>query len=143
MGVSERVAYLRGLAEGMGLFSDKKEGKFYEELLNCLEELSGEVEFIAEDQADLEDYVDEMDEALSEVEDIIFDEEEEDDDFEDYEFDPLDKYIETNCPECDETVGYFDETYDQEGPIDIICPNCDAVVAVVGDDEELDEEKEK
>lgn len=42
-----------------------------------------------------------------------------------------DEIIEVECPECGETVCFYDEMMDDEGEYDtveILCPKCDAVV---------------
>ena len=43
MNMSERVAYLRGLAEGMELDTEKKEGKLFFAVLDTLETAAAEL----------------------------------------------------------------------------------------------------
>ena len=42
-----------------------------------------------------------------------------------------------NAPVCGETVGYYQGDYDE--PVEVLCPNCDAVVAVIGKDDDYEE----
>ena len=49
-------------------------------------------------------------------------------------------FVETECPVCGETIGYYHGVYDE--PIEVLCPNCAAVVAVLGDDYEEVEDDE-
>lgn len=134
MSVSKRVAYLRGLADGYGLTNEAAQGKFYKELLDCLEELSEVVEYLEEENLDLNEYIEDIDDDLSVLEDHMYDFDDEDD----YEYDDDDEdIIETICPGCGETIGYYDAEYD--GTVEIICPNCDAVVATIeGDDDDIE-----
>lgn len=141
MSLTARVAYLKGLAEGSGLTSDDKQGKFYQELLDCLEEISVAVDFLDKDHDELEEYLETIDEDLNDLEDYIYENEDEYDDFDDFD-DDFD-LVEANCPACGETISYFDDLYDEA--VDIICPYCDAVVTTIGDpeaDEETIENKE-
>lgn len=103
MAISERVAYLKGLAEGLGLQEKDKTGKFYNELMSLLEEMALVVDYLQDEKDELEEYLDALDEDLSDVEDVVFDlddDEFDDDDFEDYDFNTLGNYMETECPGC-------------------------------------------
>ena len=100
MTVSEKVAYLKGLAEGMGIDENAKEGKILKTVIDILEDVALEIE-------DLNDGLDIVSEDLSDVEELLFDEDEDDecgdacccgDEDEDYEF-------EVECPSCGETAG--------------------------------------
>ena len=47
------------------------------------------------------------------------------------DYDEESEIIEVECPECGETVCFYDEMMDDEGEYDtveILCPKCDAVV---------------
>ena len=121
MEITEKVAYLKGLAEGMELDTEKKEGKLLAAIIDVLDDIALELE-------DMKDYADELGEGLDavsddleDVEDVIFgeDEDEEDEDFDEDEEDE-DCYA-TTCPTCEETI-YFDESVLEDG--EVICPNC-------------------
>ena len=140
MAISERVAYLKGLAEGLGLQEKDKTGKFYNELMSLLEEMALVVDYLQDEKDELEEYLDALDEDLSDVEDVVFDlddDEFDDDDFEDYDFNTLGNYMETECPGCGETIAYFDDAEEGDS-IDIICPHCGDVVASIGDDDDIE-----
>lgn len=148
MNKAEQVAYLRGLAEGLGLTKETEAGsKFYLELLNCLEDLSTGYDLLEKEHKSLANYVDQMDEALAELEEEchpLF-EDDEDADFwssfdnlevdEDAGFDPIGEYTETACPDCHQIIGYFDDSDEHDGSVQILCPKCDAVVATIGEDD--------
>ena len=114
MEISEKVAYLKGLAEGLALDTESKEGKLIAAIIDVLDEMSIRFEDIDDNLVDLEDGLDAVSDDLSEVEEALFemDEEDEDDDTE---------YFETTCPVCEEEI-VFDEDTLESG--EICCPNC-------------------
>lgn len=125
MEITEKVAYLKGLAEGMELDTEKKEGKLLSAIIDVLDDIALELEDMKDEQAELSDGLDAVSDDLEDVEDVVFGEDEEDDDFDDeYEYDDLDEDEDcyaTTCPTCEETI-YFDESVLEDG--EVICPNC-------------------
>lgn len=117
MTVTERVAYLRGLIEGMDLDTGKKEGKLLMAVLDILEELADSVTDLEEQNAELSEEIDDLYEELAAVEeDLIDDDEEGDSDFE-----IEDELYQVICPTCNEVI-YIDDDMLSEGSID--CPAC-------------------
>lgn len=112
----ERVSYLRGLADGMEISDESKEGKFLLNIVDVLEDFADAVSELSEEMNDLDDYVETIDEDLSEVEDELFGEI---DDEEDVDF------VEIECPTCGEII-YLDEDFmdDSEDESELICPSC-------------------
>ena len=125
MEITEKVAYLKGLAEGMELDTEKKIGKLLSAIIDTLDDIALELEDIKDEQSELADGLDAVSDDLEDVEDLVFDDEDEDDeDDEDYYYDDLDEDEEcyaTTCPTCEETI-YFDESVLEDG--EVICPNC-------------------
>jgi len=126
MEIMEKVAYLKGLVEGMEIDTSKKEGKILAAIIDVLEELSLEVADLWDDQVELAEGLDVVSDDLADIEDIIYDEEFEDEDEFDEEYyeDELDEDEDcyaTTCPTCEETI-YFDESILEDG--EVICPNC-------------------
>ena len=123
MEITEKVAYLKGLAEGMELDTEKKEGKLLAAIIDVLDDIALELQDIEDEQAELSDGLDAVSDDLEDVEDVVFEDWEEDDD-DDYEEDELDEDEDcyaTTCPTCEETI-YFDESVLADG--EVICPNC-------------------
>ncbi len=126
----EEVAYLKGLAEGLEISKETKEGKIIHKIVDALESFADAIVELDEEQIELAEYVESIDEDLSDVEDDLY----EDEDLED-EDDEL-SFIEMECPtggdlvEVDEDLLYDDE-------VDIVCPNCQAII-IEADDEECD-----
>ncbi len=120
MGISEKVAYLKGLAEGLDLDESTKEGKLLLAIVDVLDEMADEFADIEDEIVDLEDGLDAVSDDLNDVEEFLYetsddeDEEDEDDD---------DEYFVTTCPECEEEV-IFDESVLEDG--EVVCPNCGA-----------------
>lgn len=93
----EKVAYLKGLADGLELTEDTKEGKLYKAMIDVIEEIANGMEEIVEEQDDVNEYLDLLDEDLSNVEKEIFGDDYEFDDYDDFEFDEDDDLEDCNC----------------------------------------------
>lgn len=123
MEITEKVAYLKGLAEGMELNAEKKEGKLLLAIIDVLEDIALELSDMEDAQEELGEGLDAVSDDLEDVEDLLYGEDDEDDEPE-YELDDLgedeDCYA-TTCPNCEETI-YFDESVLEDG--EVICPNC-------------------
>ena len=116
MEISEKVAYLKGLAEGLALDTETKEGKLIAAIIDVLDEMSIRFEDIDDNLVDLEDGLDAVSDDLSEVEETLY---EMDDD--DEELDDDAEYFETTCPVCQEEIVFDEDTLDSG---EIRCPNC-------------------
>ena len=114
MGISEKVAYLKGLAEGLNLDTDSKEGKLISVMIGILEEVGLSLEDMEENALNLGEEIDALSDDLADVESIVYDEDEDDEDEEDG--------FEVECPNCDEPLFIGDDEL-AEGVV--VCPNCD------------------
>lgn len=119
MNLSERIAYIRGLAEGLGLDTDKDEVKVINAIIDLLEDMAYDVQDMEDIVDDVCNQVDEIDEDLGELEEEVYGECECCDDDED--FDDDDVYYEVTCGKCGETIT-VDEDVLLEGEIE--CPKC-------------------
>ena len=136
MTTSEKVAYLKGLAEGYGMDDTTREGKLLSTIVDILEDLALSVEDLEDDLGELEDGLDAVSDDLSDVEEILFgDEDDEDeDDFDEEEEEPV--FYEAECPSCGEVVT-FDEGVLAQGAIE--CPSCGENLEFELDDEADDD----
>ena len=127
--VGEKVAYLKGLAEGLGVNGETEQGKLMLAMIDTLEALAKNSEEIDERVEELSEYVEEIDSDVSDLEEALFldDEDEEDDDF-----------VELQCPECGETI-YFDEDMLESGE-ELLCPNCNALLVPTLEEDDDGEE---
>ena len=134
MTISEKVAYLKGLAEGLNLDTEKsKEGKLISVMIGILEELAMSVEDLEENALNLGEEIDVLSDDLADVEEIVFDEDEDDDDTEDYD----DDWFEVECPTCGAEID-IDEDVLEAGVVE--CPACGDKFALDLSDEEEDED---
>ena len=150
----KKIAYLKGLADGVNIESEGKCGKVVAAIIDALDEL-------AESVADISVQMDEMDCRLEDTEDIVdilsdelqddeLDEEasepDDDEDFDD-EFDDDDSdFFEIECPNCHEDVMVDFDTIDEQDRI--VCPNCHKTIELEFDcdcdcDDCSDDEKEE
>ena len=120
MEILEKVAYMKGLAEGLSLDTKTKEGKLLTVMMDILEDIALEIEDLYEEQAELEEGMDAISDDLSDVETYLYEMDGEyDEDEEDEDVDG--EVYETTCPNCEEEI-LFDETILEDGFVQ--CPNC-------------------
>ena len=117
---------LLGLADGLDLAKDTKEGKLIAALIDMVDALAEKVDELDCDVEELNDYCEELDEDLHDVEEVLLDEYDEcDGECDCCDCDDCDCYDDTyevECPACGEKV-CFDEDVD---PTDLACPACGA-----------------
>lgn len=130
MTISEKVAYLKGLAEGLNLDTEKsKEGKLISVMIGILEEIGLTIEDIEENALALGEEIDVLSDDLEDVESLIYDDDDECDCDEDS--------FEVACPTCEEPLVIDDEAL-SEGVIQ--CPNCDGKFSLELTDSEAKED---
>ena len=140
MNLTEKTAYIKGLADGLNVGTETAEGKLIAALIDIVDEMASEI-------TRLNDYIEEVDECLGDVEDFIVDEfglDEDDCDCccdDDCDCDCDDdcdcdccECLELECPICKNPV-YIDAS-DVDEIDELECPSCSAVLSLT----ELDEE---
>ena len=125
MSITKRVAYLKGLAEGLELGQNTKEEKLLAAVIDILEEISEELEEIKEDVSALDDDIDQLCEDMHELEDALL----EDADSEEEE----PNFFEVKCPRCKNELT-IDEDMLELGAIN--CPACNEALEFDLDDED-------
>ena len=80
MSIKEKVAYLKGLAEGLGLDSDTKEGKLMLVIIDTLSDMAEEIDDLGENALDLGEELDALSSDLADIEELLFEDEDDDDD---------------------------------------------------------------
>lgn len=121
MEITEKVAYLKGLMEGMKIDTETNEGKILSAMVDILEDIGLELEDLWNAQGELEDGLDVVSDDLEDIEDIVYDEESFDDEYYEDDAEEDEDCYATTCPTCEETI-YFDESVLEDG--EVICPNC-------------------
>lgn len=113
MTISEKVAYLKGLAEGLGLDTEKsKEGKLISVMIGILEEVGLSIEDLEENALALGEEIDTLSDDLNDVETFLFEDE---DEWED------DDSFEVECPSCEQPLVVDDQAL-ADGVV--VCPSC-------------------
>ena len=88
MEISEKVAYLKGLAEGLNLDTESKEGKLIAAIIDVLDDMAEKFAEIDDELCDVEDGLDAVSDDLSDVEETLYfalDDDDEDEDEDDEE----------------------------------------------------------
>ena len=76
--IKERVAYLQGLTQGLNVSLHSAEGKLLINIIDVLDDMAEEINNIQMEQADLEAYVESMDEDLTDLEEEVYEKIDED-----------------------------------------------------------------
>ena len=128
MTLSERISYIRGLADGLELDNSKKEVKVLNAIIDLLDDMSLAVESTEELYDELAEQVDAIDEDLTTLEDDFYDDCDCDCDCCDDDCDCCDcyddeeeAYYEVTCGKCEEQICVSEDVL-LEG--EITCPNC-------------------
>ncbi len=140
--ITEKVAYLKGLVEGMDIDQSTKEGKVLTAVMDVLSDLATTLEDLEDYTAELTEQVDAIDEDLDLLESDYYEEWEEDDDYcdgccDDCDEDCGDEFYDVTCPSCDTTFCVDEETLLEGG---IECPNCGENLEFEIEEEDEDEE---
>ena len=121
MDICEKIAYIKGLAEGLSLDETTNEGKILTALIDLMSDVIAEVCDIEDACDDMSEQLDAVDEDLSYIEDIVYGEDDDcdccDDDCDCCD----DELFEVECPACNDII-YLDEEMLEEEKIN--CPNC-------------------
>ena len=127
MTVSEKVAYLKGLADGLGIKDSTNEGKLMLAVIDVLEAMADDIEAVDAHAKDLSDSISDISEDMEYLEDLCIGDMDDDDDADvctgccgscgdEQEY-------EVTCPKCGETITVYEEDLDFGS---IRCPKCDA-----------------
>lgn len=134
----EKVAYLRGMLEGMKFDADSDMGKIVLKLIDIVDDLAHDLTD-AEERADvMADYIDELDHDLGEVEEYVYGDDCDCCDDDDCDCccddDDDDDLYELECPNCGDKIYITEDMLN--GSIE--CPNCNTKI----DDIEIEDEDE-
>ncbi len=111
--LTNRAAYLKGLADGMKLDAESNEGKLLNEVIALLGDVAQELEMIDEEQGFIADKLDDIDDSIDILCEEVFDEEiYDDEDDEEYAI---------KCEKCGKDVFLSYEDFECD---DLACPYC-------------------
>ena len=124
MDICEKIAYIKGLAEGLELSNDTKEGKILNAIIDLLGDITEEICDIEDGCDELLEQIDAVDEDLASLEEIIYEDDEDDCDCDcdcDDCCDCDDEVYEIECPACNDVIYLDGDMLAEEG---MTCPNC-------------------
>lgn len=121
MELKEKVAFIKGMMEGMEFDVTTKEGKVLNAVVELLDQMADSVAQIDEDVDQLYDEVDALSEDLEDVESCVYGDDEEDDEDEAYDEEYEAGLYEITCPNCGEVVCVDEDMLADEN---LACPNC-------------------
>lgn len=137
MNISEKVAYIKGLAEGLNV-----DDKVVNAIIDVLADLAKEVASLKEDAEYLDSYIEEIDEDLGALEEEFYGDDCDCCDCDDDDCDcgccDDDDFIEVECPSCGDTI-CIDEDTDFNC---VECPACGEKFSCVCDCCDEDDEDE-
>lgn len=123
--MKEKVAYLKGLAEGMNI-GGEGQGKLLNAMISTMDEMADAIDENEAAMAEIDECLDDIYDELDNIDDYLSDDEDEDEDDED------DDFVELQCPECGETIYFDEDMLTEDGAL--ICPNCNKPVIPAAED---------
>ncbi len=121
MDICEKIAYIKGLAEGLSLDDSTKEGKILNAIIDLLGDITEEICDIEDGCDELMEQIDAVDEDLASLEEIIYEDDECDCDCDCDCDDCDDEVYEIECPACNDVIYLDADMLEEEG---MVCPNC-------------------
>ena len=135
MTITEKVAYIQGLFDGLKLDAEKSgEARILSEVLDVLREVGMQLDGMDAAMDQFDEELDALGDSVADLEEAVFDDEEEDEDFTGFEDeDDEEDFFEIPCPTCGEDLVVDDESL-AAGVVD--CPVCGGKFALSFDDED-------
>lgn len=137
MDLKAQVSYLKGLAEGLKIDEQQKEGKIIIKIIDLLDNLVDELKELQDDHDELCEYTEAIDDDLTELEEDFFDQVGDEPKSKDEERDYGEGFT-IECPNCREMVVVGEDLLDDDSPLEVTCPGCGEIVLI--DDEDWDED---
>ncbi len=115
--ISNRAAYLKGLADGLKLDTESTEGKLIDGILELLGDMSEELEMLDQEQGFIADKIDEMEEVIEIIGDEAFG-----------EYDDEDDLYTLVCESCGAEIDLTGDDLDDIADGVFKCPDCGEVI---------------
>lgn len=120
MTVTEKVAYIKGLVDGMKFDDSSDQNRIIKAIIDVLDDIALSISDLEDGYAELSDQIDAVDEDLDALEQDFYEDEDDDDD-EDEEY-----FYEVTCNKCGNKICLDEDTL-LSGPIH--CPNCNEEIS--------------
>lgn len=132
MTISEKVAYIQGLYDGLGLDGEKSgEARILSEMLGVLKEVGLQLDGMGAALDQVDDELSTLQDTVADLEDAVFDDEDKDGGCGDADED----FFEIPCPSCGEDLVVDDEAL-AAGVVN--CPACGGKFAMSFDEDKSD-----
>ena len=114
MTITEKIAYIQGLFDGLGLDkSESGEARVLSEMLDVMKEMGAQLEEVDATLDEFGEEIDAISDDLSDVEDAVFEDEDDEDDDEEEDLD--EDFFEVDCPNCGEKFALSFDDEDECG----------------------------
>ena len=134
MTVSEKVAYIRGLYDGLGLDGSKSgEARILFEVLDVLKEVGLQLDGMDAAMDRFDEELNTLEDSVADLENAVFDDSDEDEDSPDGRGGPEEDLLKIPCPSCGASLVVDDEAL-VAGVVD--CPACGGKFALSFEDED-------
>jgi len=117
--ISNRAAYLKGLADGLKLDTESTEGKLIDGILELLGDVAEELELLDQEQCFLADKIDELDDVIEMIGDEVYDADYDDDE---------DDFYTLICENCGAEIDLTGDDLDDIAEGVFKCPDCGEVI---------------
>lgn len=115
--LTNRAAYLQGLADGLKLDKETTEGKLIDELIALVSDMAQELEALDDEQAFVADKMDELEDVIELIGDEVYG----------YDDDEDEVYT-LVCEKCGEEIDFTADDLDDIASGDFVCPECGEVI---------------
>lgn len=134
MTISEKVAYIQGLFDGLKLDTERSgEARILSEVLDVLREVGQQLDGMDAAMDQFDEELDALGDTVADLEEAVFDDEDEqDEDFDGFDGDDDEDFFEIPCPTCGEDLVVDDEAL-AAGVVD--CPVCGGKFALSFEDD--------
>ena len=116
MDMNAKLAYLKGLADGLGVDKNTKEGKLFAAAVDLLDDVVLAISEMSEGLEHMGEDIEAIEEDLDEVLEDLYGDEDDDDE---HGFEG--ELYEVTCPACEDSVCVDEDMLDQG---EIACPGC-------------------
>ena len=141
MSTTKKVAYIKGLMEGMKIDESSDNGKLFKLIIEVLDDLAENVADIEDYVAELTEQVDAVDEDLNALEEEFYEEWDDEDDCDCCDCDCCDcddEYYDVTCPSCGEDFEVDMDTLMDGG---VECPSCGESLEFDFDEDDAEDEE--
>lgn len=115
--ITNRASYLKGLADGLKLNTETPEGNLINEIIAVINDMAKELEGLDEEQAFIEDKLDEMEDVIDIIGEEAFGGDDDDDDL-----------YTVVCEKCGAEIDFTSDDLDDIVNGDFLCPECGNII---------------